>query len=1438
MSVRPPTAQYFKQIRPWEGRQTRAFEELCFQLRPREPTEVELRKTSDPDGGLEWYWIYPDGSEIGWQCKFSDNERSLLSMMDASFESVRKRRSRARQLTFCIPVDLSDDPDGARGEFGWQRFDKLREKWKQKAPGIEVKLFLGGQILEQLALSEHRGREWFWFSQTPVLDPEWCRVQREVAIDSVEPRYRPDINVDLPISEAVAAIAQPVGLRHHFDTLVAAVSKRAAQALENRPTEGPFAQPLDELATAARALIDEARKPWRPTQTLSTEFETALTKLRASTDLLLNVAYDEIDQTSTLRARPENDEGLRARANRALDCEREARRLETAVAELTAWVSGTARAAAESGFLLLDGQGGSGKTHLFCDVAGNLIDEGHPVLLLLGQWFGESSPWKTLAERIGEPDLSMDEIVVALEASAQAADRRMVLMIDAINDAGDFRIWRNHLRELRRRFANSGWVGVVLSCRSTYIEAVAPTGGFGTGVVRATHPGFAGREFEAMERVCRAYGVVEPAVPLLLPEFSNPLFLILYCDTVARGRVPEAGTAHLSAIFAAFVDGRKEEITTALGIDPTLDPVGRAIQVLTSELARRHRDHLPYEEANALVAAIDTSEGRWPETLFGRMLSAGLLSKDLAYFRDEGREGEAVRFPFQRFSDHLIVGGQLDMYLNTTAPHESFGAGASLHDLIAHAPLGSVDALAIQLPERCGVELPDIVNSAGVAQWRGQWALGAFLRSLPTRDPHAVDPARVLPLIDGALEAGLAEEVASALVACGPVPSHPLNGHWLHQDLSQQSLAERDARWMQTTYWAYGEAPHPLDRLIRWAERGPYPEHDPTILELAAIVITWALASPNRFGRDAATKALATLLVGNVAVAQRVVERFTAVDDPYVSERLAAAAYGAILRDAHVPELVAVVELLRALVEMLNESRPNILLRDHVAGVARYVRDRVNGSEADELVARALPPYGAAPPTALRTIAALEEAYPSRLSDDRIGYGSIQHSLFTDFGDFHKYVMRGRVRHFQTTQLGAAEAVDGSPHQQWEQHLSEDFAAAYIFERVVELGWTPERFGDFDASVGRADRGRDSHKPERFGKKYQWIGLFELLARLADNFVFAGMWGEEPRAYLGAWQLSIRDIDPSLPPARARVVAEERTRDPVFAPEAPGGWWVPSGPEFGHVVGDMGAWAHRADDLPDVESLFRRHDSDATTWVVLDGRLEYEEPRDPVADGDLPRRDLGFSFHSAFVRLRDVDVLRRWFDAKTDVMRSLPGWDAQPWGDSYLGELFWAAAAQELDRGWEVDAFRLDTEFPDESLEVTLPWHWPTGFDCSMDDPLNLTVPSPQLVARAGLQRVADSLAWRVGEDVTVRFVETDEGWNRDWALLAREDWLIDFLVREDLALVIGCYGERRVLAADSFSRDIYGWVDLGAGALQANSEWKLRGYDVVWDRRSGKDPD
>ena len=77
-----------------------------------------------------------------------------------------------------------------------------------------------------------------------------------------------------------------------------------------------------------------------------------------------------------------------------------------------------------------------------------------------------------------------------------------------------------------------------------------------------------------------------------------------------------------------------------------------------------------------------------------------------------------------------------------------------------------------------------------------------------------------------------------------------------------------------------------------------------------------------------------------------------------------------------------------------------------------------------------------------------------------------------------------------------------------EETYPEELAQRWVFERVLSLGWTPEKFGDFDKHRFTSDSGE--HKAERFGKKYQWIALRELVARIADNFHAMNLTYEEP----------------------------------------------------------------------------------------------------------------------------------------------------------------------------------------------------------------------------------------------------------------------------------------------------------------------------------------
>ena len=66
----------------------------------------------------------------------------------------------------------------------------------------------------------------------------------------------------------------------------------------------------------------------------------------------------------------------------------------------------------------------------------------------------------------------------------------------------------------------------------------------------------------------------------------------------------------------------------------------------------------------------------------------------------------------------------------------------------------------------------------------------------------------------------------------------------------------------------------------------------------------------------------------------------------------------------------------------------------------------------------------------------------------------------------------------------------------------------YILWRVFDLGWTIERFGDFDR-FQVSHWGREAAKAERIGKKYQWIAYHEILAYISDHYQYRTSFAED-----------------------------------------------------------------------------------------------------------------------------------------------------------------------------------------------------------------------------------------------------------------------------------------------------------------------------------------
>jgi hypothetical protein len=517
-------------------------------------------------------------------------------------------------------------------------------------------------------------------------------------------------------------------------------------------------------------------------------------------------------------------------------------------------LGGEARLASQP-YLLLAGDAGTGKTHLFCDVATRRIRAGAPTILLNGNQFTNQEPWTQILRLLGL-DCSKEEFLGALEALAEARGARALIMIDALNEGEGKQIWRTHLAGLLQAVSRFTRIGLALSVRTSYETVVIPPGLVPDRLHREQHHGFEDHEFEATTTFFRHYKIEQPSVPLLVPEFRNPLFLKLFCEGLQnRGlsHIPP-GLAGVTAIFDFFIGSIDAKLSAAAILD--YDPVSQAARRAITLLARRMADvvatSLPRAECAEIVNQVLPSGGGFDRSLFRHLISEGVLLEDRRHLR--GEWVDVIHFCYERFSEHMIASALLDEHLNPENVAGSFGPESPLgryctspHSISPHQ--GLLNAFAVQLPERAEVELHDVASRVATS---GPLRT-AFIESLIWRDPNATTPttrSSVVELLACTSDEYLRYELLNALIMVGLKADHPFNADWLDEFLRSTAMAERDAWWslyLHRQWYRNGAA----SILIRWAGSSDLKAHiDDMAIFRAASILAWCLSSCNRFVRS------------------------------------------------------------------------------------------------------------------------------------------------------------------------------------------------------------------------------------------------------------------------------------------------------------------------------------------------------------------------------------------------------------------------------------------------------------------------------------------------------------------------------------------------------------------------------------------------------------
>lgn len=383
----------------------------------------------------------------------------------------------------------------------------------------------------------------------------------------------------------------------------------------------------------------------------------------------------------------------------------------------------------------------------------------------------------------------------------------------------------------------------------------------------------------------------------------------------------------------------------------------------------------------------------------------------------------------------------------------------------------------------------------------------------------------------------------------------------------------------------------------------------------------------------------------------------------------------------------------------------------------------------------------------------------------------------------------------------------------------------YVLWRVFNLGWTIERFGHFDRFfIG--DHGRSASKPERMGKKYQWIAYHEILAYLSDHYQYRERFLHDygDRQYEGPWQLDVRDIDPSC----ALRFSPGGTS---WGPHEPAWWGREQYDAWEEDVSHQN-WLANRDGLPKIENLLEAvNPSDGTHWFNVDGSFAWRQPHsfDQEPYGD-ERRELWIGFTAYFVRAEEADSFLSW----TKTVDFLGRWMPEPEKSFslYFGEYGWSPA-DEYSRRRYSDAERwVRPVSPDGTgcpvAIQPVSFHYIAesgGFDCSVEDSFALRSPALEFIRHLGLVWSSKGADY-VDTDGNLTAYDPTAHESGPSALLLRKESLELYLRDNNLSLCWVMLGEKLIVGGTTIGK--YHGRSIMSGAFLL-SQGKPVGF-LDWD--------
>ncbi len=358
--------------------------------------------------------------------------------------------------------------------------------------------------------------------------------------------------------------------------------------------------------------------------------------------------------------------------------------------------------AAVSPFVALVGDGGVGKSHLIADYVESQITAGQASLLLLCQSIVKEGDFlSSLPEWIG-CTVAYHEFFDILEKIAISQQTRILICIDALNEGIGVEFWNNTLAGIVEFLEKYPHIGLVVSVRTQYENALfSGQDSLRTKMCRVVHTGFSADTYAAMHRYFSFYGITTDSIVFPRTEFSNPLFLRLFCVSHRNSHICLEDLS-LPTVYRQYIDFEEERVAQKCGYDTSYKLVSKIMEAMISKRASEKDGAARLSHNTALKLIIDIGK-QWDvssPSVYKALLGEGILTQSVGY---DG--SEYVHITYERLEDYLVAKRIASVY--TKLSKEEF---LENYSWITHRK-DLLEFFGIVLAEERACELSDVFST-------------------------------------------------------------------------------------------------------------------------------------------------------------------------------------------------------------------------------------------------------------------------------------------------------------------------------------------------------------------------------------------------------------------------------------------------------------------------------------------------------------------------------------------------------------------------------------------------------------------------------------------------------------------------------------------------------------------------------------------------------